>query len=291
MWRALLVLALAIAFAPLRAATFGAAAAYSHLHPKHIALECRACHSLDPAKADLREMPGHAACSACHNLAADAVNRPESFCGECHTSAEASKDHPALFEFPKQHIVRDFGGLFSHVGHRNAGTATCCESPGTAAVSQCADCHAAIQPAAGHQTNTAREPDKKKEASHTSCFACHCENPRGYTEARKNLNPSRNDCAVCHVAQQAPLAKFADVRGFAHADHVFDTRPRRKDAGPVSRDPDVLCVECHRTAAESQSLSDIRQPAASTCRSCHTGKAGLPDTLSADALTPLETRP
>jgi hypothetical protein len=257
----------------------GASAAYPHLHPKHVALECGECHSLEPDKADLHEMPGHATCTGCHNLAADAVKRPEDFCGECHNSIDASKEHPALYDFPKQHIDHDFGVLFSHVDHRNAGTATRCESPGAAGISQCADCH-----------EPAQKPGKKLEASHTSCFACHCESPRGYTEARKNLNPSRNDCAVCHVAHEATLTSFADVKRFLHGDHVFDTRPRRKDAGPVSHDPDVLCVECHRTAFESRRLSDIRQPDAATCRSCHTGKVGLPDTLSADDLSPLERR-
>jgi hypothetical protein len=121
------------------------------------------------------------------------------------------------------------------------------------------------------------------EASHTFCFACHCDSPRGYSAAQKNLNPSRNDCAVCHVGHEAPLTVFADVKDFRHADHIFDTRPRKKNAGPVSHDPDVLCVECHRTAAESRQLSDIRPPAAATCASCHTGKVGLPD--------PLEQRP
>jgi hypothetical protein len=81
------------------------------------------------------------------------------------------------------------------------------------------------------------------------------------------------------VGHEAPLTAFADVKDFRHADHLFDTRPRKKGAGPVSQDPDVLCVECHRTAAESRQLSDIRQPPAATCASCHTGKVGLPDPL------------
>jgi hypothetical protein len=271
--KSLLIFGLSIAFAPLRAQTFGASAAYSHLHPKHVELECRKCHSLKPNEADIRAMPGHAACTACHNFAAEAVKRTESFCGECHTSTEASQDHPALYDFPRPHGSRDFGGLFSHLAHKNAGTATRCEAPGAASRSECADCHAAVDPA------PAQQPDKRMEASHTFCFACHCDNPRGYTEARGNLNPGRNDCAVCHVPQEAGLTSFADVKDFRHADHVFDTRPIRKDIGPASHDPDVLCIECHRTAALSHHLSEIRQPEAATCRSCHTGEPGLPDPL------------
>lgn len=285
MREAALVLGLAIAFTPLRGAIFGTSAAYSHLHPKHVSLECRGCHSLKPDEADIHEMPGHATCTACHNFAAEAVKRAENFCGECHTSTEASQEHPALYDFPKQHSSHDFGDLFAHLAHKNAGAATRCEAPGTSSQSQCADCHAPVVAAA------AQQPDVQMEASHTFCFACHCQNPRGYTEARKNLNPSRQDCAVCHVEREAALTSFADVRDFRHADHLFDTRPLRKDIGPVSHDADVLCVECHRTAALSLHLSDVRQPEAATCRSCHTGRPGLPDLLPADLLSFPEKRP
>lgn len=287
-----IVLWLAIAFAPLRAATFGASAGYSHLHPKHVALECSDCHALEANQPDLHKMPGHSTCSGCHNFASDALKRPESFCGECHTSMDATKDRPALYDFPRQHTAHDFGDLFSHVDHRKAGTATCCESPGPDTQSHCADCHAIIPSAPVAQTQVvAPEPEKKLEASHTSCFVCHCEDPRGYNEAQKNLNPSRNDCAVCHVAREAPLVVFANVKGFLHADHLLDTRPRLKAAGPVSHDPDTLCVECHRTADESRHLADIQPPEAATCRACHTGKVGLPDLLQADILSSLEARP
>ena len=264
------VFGLTIAFSTADAAKFGASAGYSHLHPKHIALECRECHSLRAHEADIHEMPNHSTCSACHNFAKEAVQRTEDFCGECHTSTDATKDHPALFNFPRQHARQEFGDQFSHAAHKNAGTATRCEAPGAAAQSHCADCHA---------------PDhsnKKMQASHTFCFACHCESPRGY-------KPNRNDCAVCHVVHAAKLVSLADVRDFRHADHIFDTRPRRKDAATVSRDPDVLCVECHKTAAESHHLGDIRQPAVAVCLTCHTGKPGLPDVLPADILRPLET--
>jgi hypothetical protein len=271
-----LAFALSLASLPAQAATFGASAAYPHLHPKHAALECHECHALEPSQADIHKMPGHAACAGCHNFAAEAIDRPEAYCGECHTSREASQDRPVLYDFPKQHNGHDFGDLFSHVAHKNAGTATRCEAPAAAAQSQCADCHAAI-PSAARQ-----KPDQGMEASHTFCFACHCETPRGYTAARKNLNPSRNDCAVCHVAHESQLTLLTSVPDFRHADHLFDTRPRRKDAGPVSHDPDTLCIECHRTAAQSSHLSEIRQPEAATCNSCHTGKPGLPDPLTAE---------
>ena len=277
---ALAFLGLAIALAPLQAATFGASAAYSHLHPKHVGIECHECHALESNQADIHKMPGHAACVGCHNFATEAVKRADAYCGECHTSLEASTDHPSLYDFPRQHSSHDFGDLFSHVAHKNAGAATRCgaseSTSGSASQSQCADCHAPLKSAT-------KQPDKQMEASHTFCFACHCDSPRGYSAAQKNLNPSRNDCAVCHVGHEAPLTVFADVKDFRHADHIFDTRPRKKNAGPVSHDPDVLCVECHRTAAESRQLSDIRPPAAATCASCHTGKVGLPD--------PLEQRP
>jgi hypothetical protein len=271
-----LAFALTIASLSVQAATFGASAAYPHLHPKHAALECHECHALEPNQADIHKMPGHAACAGCHNFAAEAIDRPEAYCGECHTSLEASQDRPALYDFPKQHKGHDFGDLFSHVAHKNAGTAARCEAPGAAAQSQCADCHAPIPSPASEK------PDQRMEASHTFCFACHCETPRGYPAARKNLNPSRNDCAVCHVAHEAPLTLLTSVRDFRHADHLFDTRPRRKDGGPVSHDPDILCVECHRIAAQSGHLSEIRQPEAGTCNSCHTGKPGLLDPLTTE---------
>jgi hypothetical protein len=280
----ILVFWLAATLVPLRAAPFGASAIYPHLNPKHVALQCSTCHSLELDKADIHEMPGHATCAACHNFATEGVNRTERFCGECHNSTDASKDRPALFDFPKHHDSHDFGDLFSHVDHRNAGTATRCEASGAASRSQCADCHAAVRP------EVAQRPDMRMEASHTFCFVCHCENPSGYSEARKNLDPARKDCSVCHVPHEAQLTSLTEVKGFLHADHVFDTRPRRKDAGPVSHDPDVLCLECHRTAAESHRLSESRQPEGAICRSCHTGKVGLPDVLPADTLGPLDAR-
>jgi len=98
---------------------------------------------------------------------------------------------------------------------------------------------------------------------------------------------------VDHRARDLQVAGLTglgpEMADFRHADHVFDTRPRRKDAGPVSRDPDVLCVECHKTAAGSHHLGDIHQPAAAVCLTCHTGKPGLPDVLPAVLLRPLET--
>jgi hypothetical protein len=280
------IVGLAIAPGLLEGADFGAAAAYPHLHPKHVALACRECHLLKANETDLHEMPGHATCTSCHNFAEEAVKNTESFCGECHTSIRATKENPALFAFPRQHARQDFGDEFSHVAHKNAGTSSRCEGPGAGSQSQCSDCHA---PA--HPTPAAAQPDKQMEASHAFCFACHCENPRGYTDARKNLNPSRNDCAVCHLAHEAEVTRFTEVRDFRHVDHLFDTRPRKKSAGPVSHDPDLLCVECHKTAVESRHLADIREPAAATCRTCHTGKVGLPDPLPSELLAPLESQP
>jgi hypothetical protein len=266
-----------------RAADFGQAAAYPHQHPKHIALECRDCHSLKAGETESHEMPGHATCTACHNFADEAVRRTESFCGECHTAADATGDRPALYAFPRPHATHDFGDLFSHAAHRNAGNATRCEAPGVSAQSHCADCHAAAPAPAG-------QPDKQLEASHAFCFACHCEQPRGYSAERKNMNPARNDCAVCHVSREGAMAAFPAVKDFRHADHVFDTRPRLKSAGPVSRDPDILCMECHRGTSDSGHLSEARPPAAATCGSCHTGKPGLPDPLTAEVLRSLERR-
>jgi predicted CXXCH cytochrome family protein len=268
----------------LQAASFGASAAFPHLNPTHSTLECGNCHSIKASETDLHEMPGHAACTACHNFAEQAVKRAESFCGPCHSSIDAGKDQAALFAFPKRHDTRDFGDQFSHVAHKNAGAAARCERPGATTQSQCADCHATVGPAAA-----AAQREKQLEASHAFCFACHCDKPRNYAAANVNANPSRNDCAVCHVAKEAPLASFANVPGFRHADHLFDTRPRLASAGPVSHDPDILCVECHRTAAESRHLATIRQPAVAVCVSCHTGKPGLPDVLPAALLKPLET--
>src|SRR5438270_415788 len=91
------------------AAQFGDAAVYPHLHPKHISLACAACHSLKPNEADLHDMPGHAACSACHNFAKEAMTRTEAFCGECHTSTAATKERPALYAFPRPHATHEFG--------------------------------------------------------------------------------------------------------------------------------------------------------------------------------------
>ena len=276
-----LVLAI-FALGQLHAATFGESAAYPHLHPKHAGLQCSDCHSIKTSETDIREMPGHATCTACHNFAEEAVKRRESFCGECHTSIEAGRDQAALFAFPKRHGTPDFGDEFSHQAHKNAGTAARCERPGTTTQSQCADCHA---------NASAPAPNREKvvEASHAVCFACHCERPQGYSAANRSRNPSRNDCAVCHVAHEAQLTSFANVPNFRHADHLFDTRPRPKGIGPPSRDPDSLCVECHRAAAQALHLSAIRQPTATVCLSCHTGKVGLPDVLPAAQLRPLET--
>ena len=263
-------------------AQFGASAMYPHLHPKHIALTCSECHSLKPDQADIHEMPGHANCTGCHNFAKETMERMEAFCGECHTAPDATKDTPALYPFPRPRNAREFSDQFSHVAHKKAGLAARCREAGTEGDSHCAECHPSNRAAV-----PGTRPDKRMEASHTFCFACHCETPRGYTETARNTNPSRNDCAVCHITQARALVTFADIANFRHADHVFDTRPRKKGT-PLSRGPDVLCTECHKSAAESEHLWDIRQPQSSVCTSCHTGKLGLPDPLPATILQRLE---
>lgn len=250
------------------------AAFYPHRHEKHVGLQCRDCHTVRADKIDVKEFSGHATCVDCHNFAKEVVEREIAFCGVCHNSAEISKEKPALFAFPKTSVKPEMSIQFSHVAHKRAGPATRCERIDPRPESLCSDCHAAKP-----------QGQRDFEASHAACFSCHCEHTAGGAQ-----NPRFADCAACHVAADAIHVQpelSGKVKDFKHEDHRFDTRPRKK-AATLDTSPDRLCAECHVSAARAAYLGEIHAPDAAGCRSCHTGRPGLPDELKAETIRAVE---
>jgi hypothetical protein len=242
-------------------------ASFPHNKPEHRKIECSKCHTVTVDRPNVDAMPGHSSCISCHNFAAMAFStEPVMFCAICHNGRPGSKLQAALFRFPKPGIRGDFGNDFSHPGHLKP-------VEGRGSVPRCADCHQRLAtPIGGREMSV--------QTGHTSCFKCHGEKPV--------KPPSMNQCAECHLIDgpRSPNL-FRRVRGFKHADHELDTRPRFKKELQQTRVPDYLCSECHKSAALAENLGDIKLPEASHCNQCHTGKPGLPDPLAGEVLDSL----
>jgi hypothetical protein len=265
-------------------------ATFPHGKPKHKTLECSKCHTISPAKIDVKEFPGHGACVSCHNLAIESISKPAVFCGICHDQprpgALITKAQSALFRFPKPDTASQFGIAFSHPSHlkpdasrdvvinRTLARQGLSNSGNYGPPPKCADCHHA-------QLLRAPAAEISTDTGHRSCFVCHDEHPFA--------KPSMYQCADCHKRSglRSPHL-YGLVRDFKHSDHDYDIRPKRKADFRVPRAPDYLCTECHTAAAAAASLDAIRLPQQRYCAECHNGKVGLPDVLSRKVLDSLE---
>lgn len=257
-------------------------ASFPHNKPKHKTLECSKCHQVTAAKPSVTKFPGHNVCIECHNFAEAAVNDFSGYCGVCHSDVPASKDEAKLYPFPKRAGASDFGVAFSHPSHlkpfaRPASPSATEMIPvsfvsasagqsGEMVTPKCTDCHKAVQRV------SAGAPEKTLGAGHPACFTCH--------GAAAVKPPSMNQCAECHKLGQADAPQlFGAVKGFKHLDHEIDIRRRKKGQPLIVGE--ALCIVCHSAASSAAKLSDIKKPAASTCRECHNGGIGYPDKLAA----------
>lgn len=251
-------------------------ARYNHQQRDHQKLKCSQCHAISSAQIEVRELPGHLTCLSCHDFAAETTTAGNAFCSVCHSERVVTKVRPALFQFPKPGVESEFGDNFSHPSHlkRQPGPVECVQDRANLAGRQCAGCHQL----------TPGEPEMRTATGHAACFQCHCEEPKKRPEI-----PDMFDCQACHkLSWPRASSSFGKVREFEHADHEFDTRPRKKRDGPRSRTPEVLCSECHQSAVNAVKLTEIKLPDEKKCASCHTGRPGLPALLSGRVLDELK---
>jgi hypothetical protein len=252
-------------------------ARFNHQHPKHQPVDCAQCHVISPEQIEVSELPGHATCVSCHNLAAETMAAGNAFCGVCHLEPVMTKARPALFEFPRSALKSEFGDDFSHPAHlkKQPHSVECGKGRESDVNAQCARCHQL----AGEQSPG--KPEMKTSTGHATCFQCHCETPV--------KPPGMFDCRACHRLgwPKAPSIS-GKVPEFKHSDHEFDTRPRRKLDGPRPKSPESLCVECHQSVINAVKLSGIKLPEERHCSTCHTGRPGLPALLSGGVLEKLK---
>ena len=255
-------------------------ASFPHDKDRHKTLDCSKCHSVTTAEPDVKDFPGHASCTGCHNLALEAMTKPLLFCGICHEGRPSSRSRPALFDFPKPQVQTDFGSDFSHPSHLKPmpGQAL---NPGTQASSlqtpRCTDCHQRTQPV------RAGSPEMTIETGHRSCFKCHGEQPV--------KPPSMNQCAECHqIGGPRSPDMFGLVKAFKHEDHEFEIRPRKKKEYPLTKAPDYLCSECHSSVVAADALDRIKLPDERYCSECHNNRLGLPEPLAQEVLDSLKKR-
>ena len=267
-------------------------ASFPHGKPKHSTLDCSKCHTISPADIDVKKFPGHAVCVACHNLALESINKPIAFCGICHEQRPGvliTKALPALFQFPKPDVTKQFGDAFSHPTHmkpdagRDVLANKAVAKQGLDGMGRrdfgpppkCSDCHHTLVPP--------MTPEVSSDTGHKACFQCHNQQPLA--------KPSMYQCAECHkLAGPRSPHLYGVVTDFKHSDHDYDIRSKKKADLRIPKPPDYLCAECHQSAASAAGLGAIRLPQESYCNDCHNGKIGLPDPLSQKVLDSLKSR-
>jgi hypothetical protein len=263
-------------------------ATFPHGKPKHQTIGCSKCHTIAPGTIDETRFTGHESCLGCHNLAAEDILRPVTFCGICHNGRAFSKQQPALFKYPKVAGSTDFGIGFSHPSHLKPRLQTGFNPASLnnpllnlsvlgGDTPSCGDCHRPNDPVGPNKAemNTA--------TGHPSCFVCHGDHPLA--------RPAMSECAECHRLNGPRYPHYyGTVKDFKHPDHVYDTRPIIKAEVRFPRRPDYLCSECHQSAASAASLNEIRLPQQNYCNQCHNGRLGLPDPLSKEVIDSLGRR-
>jgi hypothetical protein len=279
---------------------------FPHEKKEHQKLDCASCHlgaKEKPRRTDqpmARDFP-HSSCVRCHNFAAEffkvAFGKPSGFCATCHESRHISKSDKALIPgVLTRGEQSDFGDVFSHKAHRKSlpadlrilPTSTYGSQFTAGSVARCTDCHIPIQ----------REPinrmDMKTEKAHASCFVCHGGNPPEPRRVTAREFPYEQDCAACHALRTGAPAGvqvaslFGRIRDFRHNDHDLDIRPKRRSDFPLPTALDYMCAACHEPISATETLADIRMPAASYCDRCHIdNRPGLPSALESEVRTRL----
>ncbi len=249
--------------------TDGSTATFGHGRKSHRPIPCSSCHTVTVARQNVTRFPGHSTCTSCHNFAEMASVAFSTFCGICHAGTPQSAARPALFSFPPRKRSSEFGISFSHSSHLKA----VIKSTGTTSAVKCRDCHSVVESVGG------RVPAKEVIIgdAHENCFRCHGMKPE--------KPPAMNQCAGCH---KMGGPKSPELHGivpkFAHLDHMYDIRPKKKAEYAIKTD---LCVECHANVAGTASLQEIRLPETTFCSQCHSGRFGLPERLPKEVLNTL----
>src|SRR5581483_1637690 len=157
---------------------------YPHDQEAHKAIACAQCHKRDTNAAQ-PNMPGHAACTQCHQDKFDAKDRQ--YCGICHTTPQTAK----VKTFPP---LSGFSVRFAHASHR---------------LQECSTCH---KPTGG---STISMPTGA--AAHSTCFRCH-----GF-ESHGAKGKDISSCGVCHELggiRPTPAGFRAYKVNFSHSAHA-----------------------------------------------------------------------
>jgi c(7)-type cytochrome triheme protein len=180
---------------------------------------CSSCHN----RAGLSggTLPGHNACSKCHNFVE--LGQTPNFCGACHTTAPAVKSVRA---------IRSFNSLFDHLSHRSSACTAChkpqgarqsipvsnvgvhgmcysCHTTGTR-LGDCGTCHRPGRPGGwrvgpiGNAYGKAFTHATHSPRQGVNCTECHTvrAGPNGRqvssTNPQQHFPAGGNTCATCH---------------------------------------------------------------------------------------------
>lgn len=282
-------------------------------------LDCNSCHAIpSPAAPDtiaaatkpgVEGYPYHDSCVRCH--------RPQFFkgaspaiCTVCHTRSSPRLTARNMHPFPKQgeqQIAREFPGYFPHTLHQsviarernpapeagswsfvNAAFKPFDDTPAKV-LDNCATCHLTdarppVAIAVGGTEATFKPEDKGTfktiPTGHASCFNCHWQ----------SQPPVKDDCAGCHLSQEAYTKKKraasieAALPGVLSpaAAQWFKTWPREwpKRLSIKFRhetpNHDIGCTTCHINITQMETLNIPKADVPiATCADCHINNSSV----------------
>lgn len=180
-----------------------------------------------------------------------------------------------------------------------APAATALPPNGTAADTDCAECHAQYQTAweAGAHSQALSDPIFQEawttQGQPPECLGCHT---TGYDPKTDTYEEAGVTCAACHdpVAVNHPLApahmsRSAELCGQCHRDTEFEWASSRHGASDLTcidchdphatmikaDDPSQLCADCHGTRVEAFAHSNHAKEGLS-CTDCHITQTDAP---------------
>jgi c(7)-type cytochrome triheme protein len=225
---------------------------FRHDSDKHRSLGCGDCHqrasdnSVRPSYDGKASLPGHHACTKCHDQFVTDPNSP--MCYICHTTLENG-----------QHPVKDFPGLlsfnarFDHAQHNTGGARP---------ANGCAACHTP----SGRRAAAMSIPAHLN--AHAQCYTCHT--PNAQSGGRDIAS-----CGVCHQLgsyTRTGTGARAFAVSFSHATH--------------GRRQGLNCADCHNLRAgaaqrlqvtSTRPLQHFGSGRAQTCMTCHNGRRAFGD--------------
>ncbi len=214
------------------------------------ALDCEACHDLDPS-GRLRGRPDHKSCfTSCHQAPSVPGKRTLKIpteddalrmCTTCHaakalTAAAKTGSSAVTVEYPPYENDPDHGIKLSHAAH---------DGP-TSDSGDCATCH--VPPAAG---------PFKRPGGHALCARCHA-------RPNEKNTPAMNQCTSCHPEVYGPRTRPHLVRGSYPVNRRFSHQRHFNRGGGK-------CRTCHGETAKSRDNS-LPVPNMDSCSTCHNGE-------------------